>query len=98
MNNRRIPARQRIKNLSLAAVAGQSGCATVVIVFIALIIGFWLDARLNQQGLCIFGMLVASVPFSLYVMLRIALGAIGRITPPELTADEQPGSNSEEED
>lgn len=97
MKNGRTPTRQRIKNLSLAAIAGQSGCATVVIVFVALIIGFWLDARLNQQGLCTFGMLIASVPFSLYAMLRIALGAIDRISPPAVTTDEQPDITSEEE-
>ncbi len=81
MNKDKASARQRAKNLSLAAVAGQSGCATVIIVFGALLIGFWLDAQFDQRGLFIFGALILSIPVSIVVMLRIALGAISRITP-----------------
>lgn len=71
----------RIKNLGLAAVAGQAGCATLIIVFAALLIGLWLDSQLQQRGPCTFGLLILSVPLSLWVMLRIALGAISRIVP-----------------
>lgn len=71
--------RQRLFNLSLAAVSALAGCATLVIVFTALFLGLWLDSRLGQDGLCVFGMLILSVPFSLFVMLRIALGAISFI-------------------
>jgi hypothetical protein len=72
---------RRIKNLGLAAVAGQAGCATLIIVFGALLFGLWLDAQLGQRGPCVFGLLILSVPFSLFIMLRIALGAINRIVP-----------------
>jgi hypothetical protein len=85
MKHSETPAQLRAKNLSLAAIAGQSGCATVIIIYVALIAGFWLDARLAQSGLCIFGMLVLSIPVSLYVMLKISLNAIKRITPPVIT-------------
>ncbi len=71
----------RVKNLSLAGVAGLAGCATLIIVFSALFIGLWLDSQLGQRGPCIFGMLILSVPVSLFAMLRIALGAINRIQP-----------------
>jgi hypothetical protein len=73
--------RQRIKNLGLAALAAQAGCVTIGIIFLALILGLWLDSQLEQNGLCTFGVLVLSIPFSLYLMLRIALGAINRIQP-----------------
>lgn len=91
-------ARTRVKNLSLAAVAGQAGCVTVMIVFAALLLGFWLDARLNQQGLCLFGTLVASVPVSLFMMLRIALGAIRRITPQAVDFQISPAPSQTKED
>jgi hypothetical protein len=81
MNNRRAQRGQRLKNLALAAVAAQAGCATLVIVFVALFLGLWLDNQLGQRGPCTFGTLVLSVPFSLYAMLRIALGAIQLIQP-----------------
>jgi hypothetical protein len=99
MKDTQTPPQQRIKNLSYAAVAGQSGCATVLIIFGALFAGFWLDARLGQDGLCIFGMLILSIPVSLVVMLTIAMNAIARITPPgraEDDADPHTSSKTEE--
>ncbi len=84
MEHKKTSATQRAKNLSLAAVAGQSGCATVIIVFTALFVGLWLDARLDQRGLFTFGVLICSIPVSLVVMLVIALNAIKRISPPQI--------------
>lgn len=79
MRDDQSPIRQRVWNLSLAAVAAQAGCATLGIVFGALFLGLWLDNQFGQEGLCVFGVLVLSVPLSLFVMLRIALGAISLI-------------------
>lgn len=86
----------RIKNLGLAAIAAQAGCATLIIVFIALFFGLWLDSRLGQRGPCTFGLLILSVPVSLFIMLRIALGAINRITPQ--LPQERPSEASESEE
>lgn len=74
-------SQRRVKNLALAGVAGLAGCSTIVIITVALIVGLWLDAQLGQRGPCTFGMLIVSIPFSLYAMLRITLGAIQRIVP-----------------
>ncbi len=82
MFDRKTPLQKRVKNLGLAAVAGQAGCVTLVIVFAALLLGLWLDSTLDQRGPCTFGMIILSVPFSLFAMLRIALGAISMIEPP----------------
>lgn len=71
----------RVKNLTYAATAGQAGCASVVIIIIALFIGIWLDGLFGRRGPCTIGMLVLSVPFSLYTMLRIALRMIEKINP-----------------
>jgi MFS family permease len=92
MNSPKRSARRRARNLSLAAVAAQAGCWTVIIVFTALILGLWLDARSGVRGPFTIGLLIISVPISLLVMLRIALSAIERIDPPELTETKRDSS------
>lgn len=83
MNDKgRRPVPQRVKNLSLAAVAGQAGFASLTVVFIALFLGIWLDSLLGWRGPLTCCMVGFSVPVSLFIMLRIALGAVGRIQPP----------------
>jgi hypothetical protein len=96
MSNRHNSAQTRLKNLSLTAIAGQAGCVTLVIVFAALGVGLWLDSQLGQRGPCTLGMLVISVPFSLYAMVRIALAAIQRIEPPSTQSKEQPSATTKE--
>ncbi|MAS32775.1 MAG: hypothetical protein CL610_02135 [Anaerolineaceae bacterium] len=88
----------RIKNLGLAAVAAQAGCATLVIVFGALLIGLWLDARTGQRGVFAILLLVLSVPVSLAVMLYISLGAIRRIVPQVTEAAQDSAPTDMEED
>lgn len=88
----------RIRNLGLAAIAGQAGCATLIIVFVALFLGLWLDSRMGQRGPFTFGLLILSVPLSLWIMLRIALGAISRIQPQvphEAQRQEEPSETEE---
>ena len=75
----------RVKNLTLAAMAGQAGCASLVFIIIALLVGIWLDARFGVRGPFTVGLLLLSIPLSLFVMVRIALGTIREI---------QPGSNA----
>ena len=73
--------RQYAQNMALAAVAGQAGCAAVIIIMIALFAGMWLDARLGWHGPLTVALLVCSAPLSLWVMVKIALGAVSRIVP-----------------
>lgn len=84
----KVDPRQRLRNLGLAAIAGQAGFATVMIVFGALFVGLWMDSLLGQRGPCVFGTLILSIPLSLYMMLRITLGAIDRIIPQSPLVDE----------
>lgn len=69
-------------NLALVGLAGQAGCVTLLIILAALLIGLWLDSMFGRRGPCTIGLLVLSVPFSLYAMLRVALTAIERVIPP----------------
>lgn len=86
----------RLQNLSYAALAGQAGCVTLLIVFGALLLGLWLDAQLGQRGPCVFGLLIVSVPVSLWLMLRIALGAVNRIQPPRPAQHDRDETSSKE--
>jgi fatty acid desaturase len=74
---------RKVKNLSLAAVASLAGLSSVVIIFAALLIGVWLAGLLPNvpRGLVIVGALILSVPVSLYTMLKIVMGSVGRIIP-----------------
>ena len=73
----------RARNLSYTVMAGQSGCASVVIIFVALFIGLWLDNQFGQRGPFTICLLILSIPLSLFIMLRIALQTISMIRPPE---------------
>lgn len=85
------PAEERphpyVQNMALAAVAGQAGCASLVIILTALLLGLWLDGAVHAHGIITVLCLVGSVPFSLWVMVKIALGAVGR-----LVSQQDPGA------
>ncbi|NDJ63143.1 MAG: hypothetical protein GYB67_18630 [Chloroflexi bacterium] len=69
----------RANNLLYAAIAGLSGCATLVVVLAALVVGLWLDAQFVVRGPFTIGALLISIPISLYLMMRIAFGSVRMI-------------------
>jgi F0F1-type ATP synthase assembly protein I len=73
--------RQYAYNLTLAAVAGQVGCMTLVIIFGALIAGLWLDRTFATKPLFTMLFMIASMPVTLYVMFRVVQAATKRIRP-----------------
>jgi F0F1-type ATP synthase assembly protein I len=73
--------RQYAYNLTLAAVAGQVGCLTLVIIFGALIAGLWLDRSFATKPLFTILFMLASMPVTLYLMFRVVQGATSRIKP-----------------
>jgi F0F1-type ATP synthase assembly protein I len=54
-------------------VMSQVGCVTVVIVVGALLAGLWLDSRFDTKPVLTVLFLVASIPVSLFSLVRIAL-------------------------
>ncbi len=72
---------QRVYNLTMAAVASQVGCFTLVIIFGALIAGLWLDRSFETKPLFTILFMVASMPITLFVMIRIVQAATSRIKP-----------------
>ena len=73
--------RQYAINLTMAAVAGQVGCITLVIVFGALIAGLLIDRWFSTKPLFTILFMIASMPVTLYVMYRVVEGATRRIRP-----------------
>ena len=61
------------KNLVLAGMLSQVGCVTVVIVVGALLAGLWVDSLFNTRVLFTILFLLASIPVSVYSLVRVAL-------------------------
>jgi F0F1-type ATP synthase assembly protein I len=72
------PARYTL-NMALAAVAGQVGCLTVVIVVAAAFGGLWLDGQFGTRPLFIIGLLLAAVPVTLIAMFWLVRQTTSRI-------------------
>lgn len=85
-------------NLLLAAVTGQVGCLTLVIVISAVLGGMALDARLNTRPWFTVGLLVASIPLSLILMFFVVRKAVAKLKTGEPAVkrneEEQSGKNS----
>jgi formate hydrogenlyase subunit 4 len=81
---------QYAKNLALAAVAGQVGCVTLIIVVVALLAGLWLDNRFSTNHIFLALLLIASVPITVVIMLWIVKSVTARITPSSESELEKP--------
>ncbi len=66
-------------NLTLASIAGQVGCLTLIIIFGALFAGLWLDGRMDSKPMFTILLLVGSVPVTLFLMFRVVKSATKRI-------------------
>lgn len=84
------------RNLALASVAGQAGCLTVIIVFVALFGGMFLDSRLDTHPVFTIGLVLLSVPVSLYAMIRLMLSSVAslRVTSAAPQASPAPSDSS----
>ncbi|OJX47362.1 MAG: hypothetical protein BGO78_18030 [Chloroflexi bacterium 44-23] len=69
----------RILNLTLASVAGQVGCVTLVIILAAVFGGLWLDNYYQTKPIFTIGLLIVSIPLSLAVMILVVRFAISKI-------------------
>lgn len=83
------------RNMTYAAMAGQSGCLTVVLVIGSLILGLWLDNVLGTEPAFTLVLTLVSIPLSLVLMVTMVLGATQRITPPVI--EEQQNAYEDEE-
>ncbi len=72
----------RSLNLTLAAVTGQVGCLTVIIILVAFFAGRWLDNRFDSDALFTVILMVASVPVTLVVMFWVVKSVTSRFAKP----------------
>ena len=81
----------RSLNLTLAAVTGQVGCLTVIIILAAFFAGRWLDRQFESEALFTVILMVASVPVTLVVMFWVVKAVTSRFAKPS-------GKNSKEDE
>jgi formate hydrogenlyase subunit 4 len=70
---------QRTLNLTLAAVAGQVGCLTLGIIFVALFVGLWLDNQFDSRPLVTIILMIGSVPVTLILMFWVVRKTTARL-------------------
>ncbi|GAB4577868.1 MAG: hypothetical protein Fur0022_06000 [Anaerolineales bacterium] len=81
-------------NMTLAAVAGQVGCLTLVIIFLSLFGGLWLDNQFETRPLFTILLLIGSIPVTIVTMFWVVRKATSHIKP----ASKNTPSQSEEAD
>lgn len=89
---------RRIRNLGIAGIMALTGCQSLIIVMIALFIGLWLDSIIGQRGPATICLLAASVPLSLFIMIRTAMWLVQRIELPAPQRNQELVSPDEKEE
>jgi MFS-type transporter involved in bile tolerance (Atg22 family) len=64
---------------AIAGTLGLVGCITLAIIVLALVIGLWVDSRLNTRPLITIILMLGSIPVTLFIMFRIVLAAMAKI-------------------
>ncbi len=77
------PDGEYVRNMAFAAMAGQSGCASVIVIIGSLFLGLWLDSVFDTRPAFTLGFILTSIPLSLVLMVYIAVKATRQITPPK---------------
>jgi F0F1-type ATP synthase assembly protein I len=85
---------QHAYNLTLASVAGQVGCLTLIIIIVALFVGLWLDDTLNTKPLFTLVLMIGSVPVTLILMFKLVTTATNHMKSDQ---PKQPVEKQEEE-
>lgn len=58
-----------------STIGVQAGCVSVVLVLLALVVGLFLDQWLHTKPLFVLGLLLVSIPVSLFAMVRSVLAS-----------------------
>ena len=80
-----------------STIGVQAGCISVVLVILALVAGLLLDQWLNTKQLFVLGLLLLSIPVSLYAMVRSVLAASQSMREPSGSATPQKEDGSGEQ-
>jgi hypothetical protein len=82
-------SKQDVFNFAIVAMVAQVGCLTLVIIFAALFLGLYLDNRFGSNHWSTFGLMIASIPVSLIVMVFVSRAAVRKIKTPAAAQEEQ---------
>jgi F0F1-type ATP synthase assembly protein I len=88
-----VDRKQYTLNLALAAIAGQVGLVTLLIIVIALMGGLALDKAFDTKPVFTIILMIASVPVTVVLMFRIVHAATSRIKP---SVKQKPSTTTEE--
>ena len=69
-----------ISSLAIIVISALTGFIALAIAFSALSLGLWIDGLVGQRGPATVCLVVASVPLSLFIMIRLALFLIKRFS------------------
>jgi uncharacterized YccA/Bax inhibitor family protein len=83
-------------NFALYSVGGQVGCATLIIVLLALFIGIGLDKLLGTKPVLTIIFTLGSAPFSLFLTYKLAMRAVNSLNPKQ-PVNHQPKPEEEED-
>jgi F0F1-type ATP synthase assembly protein I len=83
-------------SLALYSVGGQVGCATLVIVLLAVFVGIGLDKLLGTKPLFTIVLILGSAPLSLFLTFKLAMRAVKSVTPQEPAAKQNEPVEEEE--
>jgi len=80
-HNQPITNKQRLMNLTIVGIISQVGCLTLVIILAALFGGMFLDSRMGTKPWFTIGLILASIPVSLFLMVIIVRAALKKLKP-----------------
>lgn len=70
----------RSANTALAVLTGSVGCLTIVITGAAMFLGLWVDGKFDSKPWFTLGIMLLSLPLSLYVMFTVVRWTTSRMT------------------
>jgi F0F1-type ATP synthase assembly protein I len=78
LESEKAKSKQKILNLSLLFTTALVGLSTLAIILVALFLGIWLDKQYASEPAFTMGLLLASIPVSLLVMIFIVKALINK--------------------
>ncbi len=66
-------------NTILVVMIGQVGCLTLVILFLSVLGGLWLDSLFGTKPILTVALLLAGIPISVVVMITVARRTLAKL-------------------
>jgi F0F1-type ATP synthase assembly protein I len=73
--------KQTVNSFAVFSVGAEVGCATLIIVFLAIFVGIGLDKLLGTKPVFIILFTLGSAPLSIFITYKLAMRAVKSATP-----------------